>query len=74
MLGFSASTSGSLSMAPSITGAQTPESRLGRGRTARRAAVPGMFTRLGVAFRDAHGSHIEIVICRERDAMRFARG
>lgn len=46
-----------LSMPPSITGPQTPGARVGTRRTARGAAVPGMFTRLGVgrvAFDNVH--------------------
>lgn len=53
-----------LSMTPSITGTQTPEAWVGKRRTARGAAVPGMFTRLGMAFCDVHGSHIDVAICR----------
>lgn len=63
-----------LSMAPSITGTQTREAWVGKRRAARGAAVPGMFTRLGMAFCDAHGSHIDVAICRRMGPMQFPRG
>lgn len=63
-----------LSTTPSITGTQTPQAWVGKGRAARGAAVPGMFTRLGMAFCDAHGSHVDVAICRRMGPMQFPRG